>query len=136
MIDGFYVSIDRSRYGKPDPRRQGRDVLSKLINIDAWRKAKKTVFFDRVELSALLSLYSERVAKGDWRDYAIDMEAGVAMFSVFRHAHEWPIYTIAKVVSPKRGQIDWELHYQARRLKRCNSVGDILQELRHEIGAG
>ncbi|MEM7563519.1 MAG: DUF2794 domain-containing protein, partial [Pseudomonadota bacterium] len=35
-----------------------------------------------------LQLYSTRVARGEWRDYAIDHSAGVAIFSIFRHANE------------------------------------------------
>ncbi|GAB5388882.1 MAG: DUF2794 domain-containing protein [Alphaproteobacteria bacterium] len=94
------------------------------------------MFFDRAELSALLSVYSEHVAKGDWRDYAIDMDQGVAMFSVFRHAHESPVFTVAKVISPKKGAVDWELHHQARCLKRSTRQTDILGELRRRAKLG
>jgi hypothetical protein len=36
------------------------------------------------------------VAAGEWRDYAIDFLRDRAVFSVFRHAAEVPIYRIEK----------------------------------------
>jgi hypothetical protein len=36
------------------------------------------------------------VAAGEWRDYAIDFLRDRAIFSVFRHAAEVPIYRIEK----------------------------------------
>ena len=56
-------------------------------------------FFDRTELNLLLSLYSRRVMCGEWRDYAIDLRAGMAVFSIYRHSHERPLYTISKRMS-------------------------------------
>jgi len=55
-----------------------------------------TVFFTRVELSAILDLYGRMVADGEWRDYAIDFGREKAVFSVFRHASEVPLYRIEK----------------------------------------
>ena len=60
------------------------------------RGRPQTLYFSRNELNQLLGLYSRNVARGVWRDYAIDHRAGLAMFSVFRHTQEGAIYTIAK----------------------------------------
>jgi hypothetical protein len=54
------------------------------------------VTFDRRELDRILELYGRMVAAGDWRDYAIDFLRDRAVFSVFRHAAEVPIYRIEK----------------------------------------
>ena len=71
--------------------------MSKLYRIDDYReKAGRKAFFDRNELNQLLSLYSRRVASGEWRDYAIDHETGRATFSIFRHSHDTPLFSIAK----------------------------------------
>jgi hypothetical protein len=48
------------------------------------------------ELRAILGLYGRKVAQGEWRDYAIDLGREKAVFSVFRRASEFPIYTIEK----------------------------------------
>ena len=60
------------------------------------RRPKRVLHFTRSELHQLLTLYSRRVARGEWRDYAIDQDGGLAAFSVFRHSHERPLYTITK----------------------------------------
>ena len=65
------------------------------------RRRRPRVYFTRQELSQLLSLYSPRVASGEWRDYAIDHDEGMAVFSIFRHTAERPIYAIAKHATPK-----------------------------------
>lgn len=54
------------------------------------------VTFSRRELDRILSLYGRKVATGEWRDYAIDFLKDRAVFSVFRHACEIPIYRIEK----------------------------------------
>jgi len=54
------------------------------------------VTFHRRELGAILSVYGQLVAAGEWRDYAIDMTRDVAVFSVFRRMGEVPAYRIEK----------------------------------------
>jgi hypothetical protein len=78
--------------------------MAELYRLDRFRRASKSTFFDRKELNQLLSLYSRRVASGEWRDYAIDQRSGSAVFSVFRHTHEAPAFRIAKrAPDPARG---------------------------------
>jgi hypothetical protein len=55
-----------------------------------------TVSFTRRELGEILNLYGRKVAAGEWRDYAIDFGRDKAVFSVFRHASEVPLYRIEK----------------------------------------
>ena len=54
------------------------------------------VFFNRAELDAILSVYGQKVAEGEWRDYAMGGFKDVAIFSVFRRASEMPLYRIEK----------------------------------------
>jgi hypothetical protein len=58
--------------------------------------ASNRVTFNRFELNRILDLYGRKVAAGEWRDYAIDFLKDRAVFSVFRHACEVPIYRIEK----------------------------------------
>ena len=69
------------------PRRGGEFRASALVS---------KVTFSRRELDRILSLYGRKVAAGEWRDYAIDFLKDRAVFSVFRHACEVPIYRIEK----------------------------------------
>jgi len=54
------------------------------------------VAFDRRELDLILRLYGRMVAANEWRDYAIDHLSDRAVFSVFRRAHDVPLYQIVK----------------------------------------
>ncbi|WP_417692082.1 DUF2794 domain-containing protein [Roseibium sp.] len=54
------------------------------------------VAFNRRELNTILRLYGRMVADGEWRDYAIDLMKEKAVFSVFRHTSEMPLYRIEK----------------------------------------
>ncbi len=56
----------------------------------------QTVVFDRVELNQILHIYGLQVGAGEWRDYAIDMLSDRAVFSIFRHTSEVPLYRIEK----------------------------------------
>ena len=62
------------------------------------------VTFDRRELDRILGLYGRMVAAGEWRDYAIDFLKERAVFSVFRHSSEMPIYRIEKNPKLERRQ--------------------------------
>lgn len=57
---------------------------------------KRDVRFDRRELAQILRLYGRMVSAGEWRDYAIDFLSDRAVFSVYRHASQVPLYTIEK----------------------------------------
>src|SRR6202158_3964385 len=73
------------------------------IERTAWRGGEfrapapaNEVTFSRRELDRIFGLYGRMVAAGEWRDYAIDFLRDRAVFSVFRHAAEVPIYRIEK----------------------------------------
>jgi hypothetical protein len=59
-------------------------------------RSKRPICFDRHELIIILNVYGRRVAAGEWRDYALDMEKDRAVFSIFRRSSEMPIYRIEK----------------------------------------
>src|SRR5688500_11999489 len=63
-----------------------------------------TIHFNRKELETILRVYGRRVAAGDWRDYALDFGRDKAVFSVFRHTSEVPLYRIEKCPSLARRQ--------------------------------
>ena len=57
---------------------------------------KKIVFFSKLELTSILNLYSKQVSNGYWRDYALDSKIDNAIFSIYRHTHDKPIFQIIK----------------------------------------
>lgn len=60
------------------------------------RGAPQPIFFNRLELNRILHIYGMFVAAGEWRDYAIDGLKDAAVFSIYRHASEAPLYRIEK----------------------------------------
>jgi hypothetical protein len=80
-------------------------------------------------LHQLLTLYSRRVACGEWRDYAIDQDGGLAAFSVFRHSHERPLYTITKRWSSPRQGVEYLVLRNHRRLAQAACLDDALSAI-------
>ena len=85
--------------------------MAKLYRLDDRqrhsRRSPSALAFNRTELNLLLSLYSRRVMSGEWRDYAIDLQSGTAVFSVYRHSHERPLYTITKRWSSPHQSVEY-----------------------------
>jgi hypothetical protein len=91
---------------------------------------RKTVAFDRREMTLLMDLYGRFVANGDWRDYALDFTRELAVFSVFRRASEQPIYRIVKDPALARKQQQFAVVAQGGIvLKRGNDLAAILRVL-------
>jgi hypothetical protein len=91
------------------------------------RKRKGRVYFDRGELSRILSAYARRVASGDWRDYAIDHTIGMALFSIFRHTSEQPVFTVVKAATP-RGP-EYSVFDSRGRIARSADLAEVLTAL-------
>ena len=89
---------------------------------------RRTVFFDRRELNAILSTYGRGVAQGDWRDYAMDALSDRALFSIFRRASENPLYQIEKRPELANRQGAWAiLSAQGAVLKRGRDLSALLR---------
>ena len=76
----------------PHPRRMNLQAPTPFPRPDAYDK----VAFDRRELSVILGLYGRMVAAGELRDYAMSFLKDHAVFAVFRHTAEHPLYRIEK----------------------------------------
>ena len=100
-----------------------------MVRLRDYRNRPHPVFFDRHELHQLLTLYSRRVISGEWRDYAIDHDTGMASFSVFRHAADRPAYTVIKSAPDAKGRSRYSLSAGPRRLKKGGSIDEVLAVL-------
>jgi hypothetical protein len=97
------------------------------LDAHAFAPSPGSVFFDRRELDQLLRVYGRMVAAGEWRDYAIDGLKDRAIFSVFRHAAENPIYKVEKRPSLARKQGAWAvIGHGGQILKRGHELGQVL----------
>jgi len=89
---------------------------------------KPIVFFERRELTRLLSLYGRMVAAGEWRDYGIDGLTDAAVFSVFRRSAEAPLYRIEKRPALARKQGAWAVVGQGGHvLRRGHDLEHVLR---------
>ena len=102
--------------------------MSTLHRLADQRARRRIVSFTRGELTRLLNLYSMRVASGEWRDYAIDFRPGMAIFSIFRHTAESPLFAIAKVPSGSAGAGGggYMVYNGPRKLAQSDSLEDVL----------
>jgi len=86
--------------------------------------------FSRVELDQILDLYGRKVAAGEWRDYAIDMLDERAVFSVFRHSCEFPLFRIVKNPRLARRQGAYSVVAASGAIvKRGHSLENVLKVL-------
>jgi len=89
--------------------------------------------FSKGELSLILSVYGERVKRGEWRDYAIDSLQDMAVFSIFRSSQEAPLYAIAKI--PSRGVLkasQYAVYSGNKTLRQGSSLSDVLSVFEKE----
>ena len=103
--------------------------MADLLWFETYRRSKrrkgKPTFFSRAELNSLLSMYSQRVASGDWKDYAIDHHSDAAVFSVFRHTHDAPLFSIAKQGNARHPE--FVVFSGREKLSRAKSLRDALK---------
>src|SRR5215468_10140238 len=93
-----------------------------VVAFSDFRTKSRTLYFTRSELNQLLGLYSRQVARGIWRDYAIDHREGMALFSVFRHTHEAPVYRIVKTAPA-----EFTVQSGRQRLRVSTTLSDALE---------
>src|SRR5262252_4470216 len=104
-----------------------------VLALGDYRSRQRTLYFTRSELNQLLSLYSRNVARGVWRDYAIDYRDGRALFSVFRHTHEAPVYRIIKTAPAPARPAEFTVQSGRQRLRVSASLADALDYFRTRL---
>ena len=109
--------------------------MGTLVRLKDVQQARGAPFFDRRELRTILALYSERVAHGEWRDYAIDQQQRYAGFAVYHRANDWPRYLIAKFRPGTYRQGDFVLFAGPVRLAHSRTIDDVLSKLRAVLDA-
>ena len=102
--------------------------MTNLYRLADQKARRRIVSFDRRELTKLINLYSLRVASGEWRDYAIDFRPGMAIFSIFRHTAEQPLFAIAKVPKGAVGgsNAGYVVYNGPRKLAHGDTLEDVL----------
>ena len=90
--------------------------------------------FDRDELHRILDLYGRMVAAGHWRDYAMDFDKDLAVFSAFRRHSERPEIRIEKRPSLRLKQGAFALFSEhGAVLKRGHDLAGVLAPLERRL---
>jgi hypothetical protein len=101
--------------------------MATLHQLEPRHRPPLSAAFTRAELSQMLSVYSRRVADGEWRDYAIDNRDGAAVFSIFRRSWEPALFAIVKQAD--MGSPEYALFRGAERVESNHSLTDLLAVL-------
>ncbi len=110
--------------------------MSNLLNISDFktpsRPGTSIVSFSRQELSALMAIYATRVARGEWRDYSITLNNRMAVFSIFRHSSDQPLYAFAKLPGPANGRSKYMLFNGRKILRSSATIEDLVTQFRRQ----
>jgi hypothetical protein len=104
-----------------------------VLPLRDYRAGRRPQFFTRAELNQLLGLYSRSVARGVWRDYAIDHRDGQALFSVFRHTQESALYTIVKVAMSPAAPAEFVVMSGRQRVSAGQTLAEALEFFRNKL---
>jgi Protein of unknown function (DUF2794) len=103
---------------------------SSIVYLYQNNRSPRQTSFDRHELRQILNVYCTRVAAGEWRDYAIDTLKERAVFSIFRHSSEVPLYRIEKRPKMARKQgLYWIISASGMILKRGHDLNQVLKAI-------
>lgn len=92
------------------------------------------IAFDRKELNIIMSLYGRMVAAGEWRDYGLSFLQDMAVFAVFRHAAENPLYRIEKRPKLRHKQGMYSVvGIDGQVLKRGQDLKNVLRVLEKKL---
>nr|WP_300542579.1 DUF2794 domain-containing protein [Maricaulis sp.] len=97
-------------------------------NAQTAKTAGQAVMWDRRELDAILRLYGQFVARGEWRDYAIDGLKDRAVFSIYRRHSEVPMYSVVKAPADAHKQGMYRIVAMGGQiLKRGHELAQVLK---------
>jgi hypothetical protein len=107
--------------------------LAQLLLLSEYRRDGRRVFFDREDLNHLLGVYSRQVARGVWRDYAIDHRSNMAIFSIFKRSQEQAIFSVTKVLLRGDKEPNYVLLSRNRQIKSSRNLGQLVEVLQRQL---
>ena len=107
--------------------------MAQLLLLSEYRRDGRRVFFDREDLNHLLGVYSRQVARGIWRDYAIDHRSNMAIFSIFKRSQEQAIFTVTKVLLRGDKEPNYVLLSRNRQIKSSRDLRHIVEALQRQL---
>ena len=99
--------------------------MSKIYHFSKYIKAKEKVTFSKKDLNSIISIYSQIVSNGIWKDYSINFEKNYAEFSIYRHSYASPEFSIIK----NKKNIFY-IYSRKQELRKSKYIKDILNVLK------
>lgn len=107
--------------------------MAQLLLLSEYRRDGRRVFFNREDLNHLLGVYSRQVARGIWRDYAIDHRSNMAIFSIFKRSQEQAIFTVTKVLLRGDKEPNYVLLSRNRQIKSSRDLRQVIDVLQRQL---
>ena len=99
--------------------------MSKIYHFSKYIKEKEKITFSKKDLNSIISVYSQKVSSGIWKDYSINFEKNYAEFSIYKHTYASPEFSIIK----NKKQI-FAIYSKNQELKKSKYIKDILNVLK------
>ena len=107
-------------------------IVNNTINLK--KIEKKFIFFSKLELTSILNLYSKQVSKGYWKDYALDSRIDNAIFSIYKHSQDKPMYQIIKNRQKgSRNNLSFYIKKGEEVINKSNSLFKILTNFERKL---
>ena len=99
--------------------------MPKIYHFSKYIKGKEKVTFSKKDLNSIISIYSQKVSNGIWKDYSINFEKNYAEFSIYRHSYASPEFSIIK----NKKNIFY-IYSRKQELRKSKYIKDILNVLK------
>jgi len=99
--------------------------MSKIYHFSKYIKEKEKVTFSKKDLNSIISVYSKNISNGIWKDYSINFERNYAEFSIYKHTHASPEFSIIK----NKKKIFF-IYSRKQELKKSKYIKDVLNVLK------
>ena len=100
-----------------------------LINLKSSRHTPHQLLFSKTELSKILNAYSNGVIKDHWRDYALDQNGSISVFSIFKNSREKATFCITKRRENSKKLNRFSLQYRLQTVEVSGNLDKILKRL-------
>ena len=100
-----------------------------LITLKGSRHTSQKILFSKTELTKILNAYSNGVIKDHWRDYAIDQNGSISIFSIFKNSREKATFCITKRRGNSRKLERFSLEYRLQTVEVSSNLDKILKRL-------
>ena len=99
--------------------------MSKIYHFSKYIKEKEKVTFSKKDLNSIISIYSQKVSNGIWKDYSINFEKNYAEFSIYKHTYASPEFSIVK--NKKKF---FSIYSRTQELKKSKYIKNVLDVLK------